>query len=240
MKSEALPEKRPAAPPKSGGEPRSKASSIAARALLVTAITGVVVGAASIRVVVAGEREIALSTAALRGGDARDAAQHARRAAGWYAPGAPHVKVAYERLITLARAAEGRGDRELALYAWSGVRTAALETRWLVTPHEDDLDQANKAIARIGAAAPRPPGTLTEPAPVVERQLLEGLARDEMPRTPWVAALVAAFAAWSFGAAWLARTAVSATGRVELRKAAPAAFATALGIVVWLLAIWRA
>jgi hypothetical protein len=200
----------------------------------------VIVGGASLRVVVAGEREIAESTAALRAGDAHAAALHARRAAGWYAPGAPHVRVAYVRLAALATAAEGLGDRETALYAWNAVRSAALETRWLVTPHEEDLDRANKAIARISAAAPRPPGTQTEPTAVVERQALEALARDEMPRTPWVVALTASFVAWIGGAVWLSRRAVSVTGRVDIRRAAPGLIAMAIGIGVWLLAIWRA
>jgi hypothetical protein len=220
--------------------PAPSAGRAALRALRIAAIVGVIVGGASLRVVVAGEREIAESTAALRAGDAHAAALHARRAAGWYAPGAPHVRVAYARLAALATAAEGLGDRETALYAWNAVRTAAIETRWLVTPHEDDLDRANKAIARISAAAPRPPGTQTEPAAVVERQALEALTRDELPRTPWVAALAASFVAWIGGAVWLSRRAVSVTGRVDLRRAAPGLIAMAVGIGAWLLAIWRA
>ena len=92
-----------------------------------------------------GEKEIALSTAALRAGDPHGAAEHARRAAGWYAPGAPHVRVAYERLLALGTAAEGLGDRDTALYALRGARTAAIETRWLFTPHEEDLERADAA-----------------------------------------------------------------------------------------------
>src|SRR4029078_11014960 len=121
-----------------------------------------------------------------RAGDARGAAEHARRAAGWYAPGAPHVRVAYERLMALATTAEGRGDREIALFAWRGVRTAAIETRWLFTPHEEDLGRANQAIARLSAATPRPPGTRGEPPAVIEREQLEALGRDEAPRAGWV------------------------------------------------------
>lgn len=220
--------------------PRPLALVIALRAAQVVAVVGLVAGAASMRVIAAGEREIAESTAALRAGDPHGAALHARRAAGWYAPGAPHVRVAYERLIALATAAEGLGHRELALYAWSGVRTAAIETRWIVTPHEADLDRANQAIARISAAAPRPPGTRTEPAAVIERQHLEALVRDEAPRTPWVIALVASFLAWAGGAALVARRAMSATGRIAWDRAAPGLVIAALGIAVWLLALWRA
>jgi hypothetical protein len=204
------------------------------------AAAGAVVGAASLRVVAAGESEIAASTAALRAGDARDATLHARRAAGWYAPGAPHVGVAYQRLIALATTAEGLGDRETALYAWTAIRSAATETRWLVTPHAEDLARADHAIARLYAAAPRPPGTRVEPPPVIERETLEALARDDAPRVPWVVALVLAFCAWSAGAVWVVRRAVDATGRLSMRRATPGFVVTAAGVALWLLAIWRA
>lgn len=231
-------ESNPGDPQRDG--PRAGARFAIGRVFWVIAAVGLVFGAASLRVVGAGEREIAESTAALRAGDAHAAALHARRAAGWYAPGAPHVRVAYERLIALATRAEGLGDRELSLFAWNGVRTAAIETRWLVTPHEDDLELANRAIARISAAAPRPPGTQTEPVAVVERQQMEALLRDEMPRVPWVIVLVASFLAWVNGAIWLARRGVGVTGRVELRRAAPALLLLGLGIGAWLLSIWQA
>jgi hypothetical protein len=204
------------------------------------AVAGFLVGAASLRVVAAGEREIAESTDALRAGDAHAAALHARRAAGWYAPGAPHVRVAYERLIALATAAEGLGRADTALFAWRAVRTAALETRWLTTPHAEDLELANAAIARLSAAAPRPPGTRTEPAATVERQHLAALARDDAPRVGWVVALVGAFAAWVAGAVWVVRRGVTVTGQWVWPKAAPGLAVCAAGVAVWLLAIWQA
>ncbi len=163
---------------------------------------GVVGGAATGRVVLSGEKEVALSTAALRAGDPHGAAEHARRAAGWYAPGAPHVRVAYERLLALGTAAEGLGDRDTALYAFRGVRTAAIETRWLFVPHEEDLARADRSIARIEAEAPRAPDRRAEPPAAIEREQLEGLARDEAPRTGWVAALAAGRSRASRGRRW--------------------------------------
>jgi hypothetical protein len=209
-------------------------------ALWTLAVLGLVVGAASIRVIASGESEIATSTAALRAGDPHEATVHARRAAGWYAPGAPHVRVAYDRLIALATAAEGLGDRETALLAWTSVRSAAIETRWIVTPHEADLARANAAIARLAAAAPRPPGTRTEPAAKIEREQLEALGRDDAPRVPWVIALVVAFATWSAGAVWIVRRAVDAAGHVAWRRATPGILASVCGAFLWVLAIWRA
>jgi hypothetical protein len=218
----------------------SRTRRAAITALKALAVVGAVVGAASVRVVISGEREIAESTSALRAGDAHEAAVHARRAAGWYAPGAPHVRVAYERLIALATTAEGLGDAETALFAWRAVRTAATETRWLVTPHEEDLARANAAIARLSAAGPRPPAQRTEAATSIERQHLELLLRDEAPHTGWIVALVGGFLAWAGGAVWVVRRAVSATGHFAWRSAGPALALTACGVLAWLLAIWRA
>lgn len=210
------------------------------RAAKIALVVGLVVGAVTARVVVAGEREVALSTAALRAGDPHEAAIHARRAAGYYAPGAPHVRVAYERLIALAVKAESVGDKATALFAWQGVRTAAIETRWIVTPHAGDLERANAAIARLQAAEERPLGTRTEPVKVIERDALAALTRDETPHVPWVVALVAGFLAWTIGAAWLVRRGVTSTGQVVWSRTYAAIALTAAGALVWLLAIWRA
>ncbi|EYF06230.1 hypothetical protein [Chondromyces apiculatus] len=199
---------------------------------LIAAVTG--------WVMLSGEREIAASSEALRRGDAYEAAVHARRAAGWYAPGAPHVRVAYERLIALATAAEGLGNAEIALLAWRGVRTASLETRWLVTPHAADLARANTAIARLSAAQPRPPGTRTEPASVVEREQLAALSRNEAPRTAWVAVLVAGFLGWVGGAVWALRKAARPDGSVSWSNARAGVLLCAVGVAAWLVAIWQA
>lgn len=206
----------------------------------IALVAGVLIAAVSARVVIAGEREIALSTAALRAGDPHDAALHARRAAGYYAPGAPHVRVAYERLIALATKAESLGDRTTALFAWQGVRTAAIETRWIVTPHAADLETANAAIARLQAAQDRPPGTRTDPPATIERAALAALAQDEAPHVPWVIALVAGFLAWTLGAILIVRRAVTSTGQIVWSKTTSPIALTAAGILLWLLAIWRA
>jgi hypothetical protein len=203
------------------------------------AAAATVVGAATARVVYSGEKEIALSTTALRAGDPHGAAEHARRAAGWYAPGAPHVRVAYERLLALGTAAEGLGDRDTALYALRGVRTAAIETRWLFTPHEEDLERADRAIARIEAEAPRAPARRSAPPSAVEREQLEALARDEAPETGWVVALVAGALAFAAGAALTAR-AIGPKGVLSWRRSLPGIVAACAGAALWLLAVWRA
>ena len=223
-----------------GGGAAGVRPALALRALKAALVVAVVLGAATLRVVVAGEREIAASTAALRAAAAPAAPGRPRRAAGWYAPGAPHVRVAYERMIALAVAAEGLGDRDTALSAWRSVRTAATETRWIVTPHAEDLARADAAIARLSAAAPRPPGTRTEPASAIERAQLEALARDEAPRVPWVIALSLSFLGWAVGSGMAARRAVSATGHVAWQRASPWLVVAGGGVLLWLIALWRA
>ncbi len=210
------------------------------RVFSILGIVGCVVGAITARVLWAGESEIAASTTALLQADLREAATRARRAAGWYAPGAPHVRVAYERLVAIATAAEGHGDRDLALLAWRGIRTAAIETRWIITPHESDLDRANRAIARIEAAAPRPPGTRTDSPQRIEQRQITALLRDEAPRVPWVVALVAAFVAWAGGAAWAVRRANRAPEGRAFARARPSILVALAGMTLWVVALFRA
>jgi len=232
------------AAPRGGGAPmtpeRARRVTRVVRGLSVFAWVGLLIGALSARVLWAGESEIAESTAALKRGDAQEAAVHARRAAGFYMPGAPHVRVAYERIVAIATAAEGLGDRELALVAWRGVRTAALETRWLVTPHEADLERANKAIARIEAAAPRPPGTRSDLPQRIEERQLAALLRDESPRTAWVVVLLAGLVLWAFGAGFAVRRATLEPDKPSLAPARAGILIAASGVVLWVLALWRA
>lgn len=203
-------------------------------------VLGAIGAAVCGRVIVAGEREIAESTAGLRAGDPHRAALHARRAAGFYLPGAPHVRVAYERLIALAATAEQLGNTEVALFAWRGVRTAAIETRWWLTPHADDLDRANHAIARLSAREPRPLGARTELATKIERDALDALARDEQPRAAWIGVLLLGFVAWIVGGAWAVRRGVTKTGQMTWSNARLGALACAAGIALYALSVWRA
>jgi hypothetical protein len=120
------------------------------------------------------------------------------------------------------------------------VRTAALETRWILSPHERDREKADRAIARIEAEAPRPPGTRTEAPAAMERAALDELAADEAPRVGWVVVLVGGALACAVGAALVVRRAVGATGIVDTGRAVPGALLAAVGAVAWLVALWRA
>lgn len=210
---------------------------IVVRSLL---LLGVVLGAIYVRVISSGERELGASTEALRAGDAHEAIVRARRSASYYAPGAPHVRVAYARLVALGTAAEGLGKRDVALLAWMGVRSASLGSRWLLTPHAADLELANQAIARLSSTAPRPPGTRLEPPAKFEREQLEVLGRTDGPQPVWVVTLVLAFGAWIAGLGWIAVRAIDATGHIAQRRALPGALLAIGGLGLWLLALWRA
>jgi len=204
----------------------------------------VLLGIATARVVVSGEMEIAASTDSLRKGDGRAAAVHARRAAGWYAPGAPHVRVAYDRLRALARAAEEHRKYDVALLAWRGIRTAALETRWIAAPYQTDLQLANEQIARLMALPPSGQSPQLEPDPSLVAEQLELLTREQRARPAWVAVLVSSFVLSGLGMVlWAYQVGKALRRRRRSREWAQSRWGagmTVVGIALWLLSVWRA
>lgn len=212
-----------------------------ARTLLASLLVVVLAtAAATFRVVYAGEKEIALSTAALEAGDPFLAVDHARAAATWYAPGAPHVRVAYGRLLALAREAEARKHKELALQAYRAVTTASASTAWALVPHAADAEVARAAIARIESTSPRPIANATEPPGAIEERLLTELARVPGPSRVWSAVLAASFASLLVGIGIVLRRAVDETGRLHTRPAATGAVIASLGLIGYALALWLA
>jgi hypothetical protein len=210
---------------------------VALRALLVFVLGVAVV---TFRVVFAGEREIARSTAALEAGDPALATDHARLAATWYAPGAPHVRVAYGRLLALAREAENRKSRDVALLAYRGIVTASASTTWLVVPHDADASEARAAIARLESTAPRPIEAATQPPGEVERELAAALARTPGPSRLWSVVLAASFVALAAGIAIVLRRALDETGRLHRGPAAAGAALGLAGLAGYALALWLA
>ncbi|MCA9617788.1 MAG: hypothetical protein KC731_02135 [Myxococcales bacterium] len=192
-------------------------------------------GLATARVAWSGEAEIAASTAALDAGDPREAIVRARRAAGWYLPGAPHVRVAYERLIALARGAEEHKRDDLALLAWRGVRSASIESRWLLTPHAQDRALAEKEIARLEAKRPEQ----LEPDAAALSEMLATLRGYDPVRPLWSGMMVLGCWLAAAGLVATARRAAGPAGQLDLAKARlPLATAT-FGVLVWLLGLWR-
>lgn len=209
---------------------RSRAGQILTVAALIVAALGVMTA----RVVYSGEHELELSTKALAAGDPREAVVRARRAAGWYAPGAPHVPVAYARLVEIARAAEERRKPALALFTWRAVRSAATESRWLRQPYAAELELANREIARLAELE------LDDAAEPGEGEVLAALQRDETPRRPWTVALVLGFVLWCGGLSWVARRAADVGGKMVWGRARLPIVVTLVGVLLWLGAVWRA
>ncbi|MFO0611296.1 MAG: hypothetical protein U0414_01820 [Polyangiaceae bacterium] len=217
-----------------------RASAVIKAILRIAFVAVVVATGLTARVLIAGELEIAESTRALANGDARGATEHARAAALWFAPGAPHVRVAYARLVALAKAAEEHHDVEAALRAWRAVMAASSSTRWIVAPHAEDASRAAEAIARIESTQPRPNASALDAAPTVEKAELEALTREAGPRTAWLLVLGASFLALAGGLAWMILRAFDASGRLSLDRSKWAAIVAVAGAAGWTAALWYA
>lgn len=194
----------------------------------------------TLRVVLAGEEEIARSTAALEAGDPVLAIDHARAAATWYAPGASHVRVAYGRLLALAREAEKRKQKDLALRAYRAITTASSSTAWVVVPHASDAAEARAAIARMESTSERPIDSATEPASTIEQRLLVELAREPGPSRLWSLVLGGSFLLLLAGVAVVIRSALDETGRLHRGPAVVGGLVAAVGVVGYALALWLA
>jgi len=190
------------------------------RALIPLAITLAVLGALAARVIVSGRTALAAGDAAAAAGDVDLAIERWETAARWYLPIAGHVDEAYARLIALTGS-----DRRHALAAWRAVRSAALATRGLWTPHADDLATANAAIAEIASRDPE--GAVAGGVDAAARKTFhtERLAPTGAPR--------GAVALFAFGIIGF----LVGVGLL-LRKAGPdrvGAAITVLGVIGWLI-----
>ncbi len=131
-------------------------------------------------VIARGEDEVARSTEALRAKDPTEAIGHARRALAWYVPFAPHVRVARERLVALAREAERRGQSEVALSAWRAARQGARSARSALP--SADASTADEAIATLLARSEPPKTEAARDIDVARRLHLHELESDGLPR----------------------------------------------------------
>jgi hypothetical protein len=184
------------------------------------------------RALVEGEREMRRSDAAFDRGDVREAVLHARRAAIAYAPGAPHLGPAFERLTAVAIGAEAAGDADVARLAWRAVRSAALETRHFWIPERQRLERANRELARLQAGTP--------PRRAEARRALQTLSRDDAPRAGWALVLGLGFVLTLSGLAWCALSGITRDGELRPVRARWGLLLTLLGAVCWTIAVYRA
>jgi len=205
------------------------------RAALVILLGFLGLGVLTARAVEKGEKAVFDSDRAFDQGKVREAAHHARRAAVHYAPGAPHVRAAYDRLHAVAAGAEAAGDRETAIFAWSAIRSAALETRHVSVPFPRELEAANRALARL---------EVSEALPVSRRERLlklkiaeRDLSEAAEARVGWVALLGLGFAATALGLGWFTLRGVKPGGKLEPRTARLSGIMTLVGAVCWAWAV---
>ena len=206
---------------------------IALGALLVV----LAMAALTARAVVEGREQMRLSEQAFDQGDVRTSLVHARRAAVLYAPGAPHVGQAYQRLIAIARGAEAARDGEMAAMAWRAVRGAALETRHVWVPRAKELEQANRALARLEAQRATDPAA-TETPQQAYRQALAELRQDAAPEL--VALLAVGFVLAALGLGLVAGRGVTRKGELVLSQAKLGFILALVGAACWTIAVWRA
>lgn len=208
------------------------------RVLAATLGTGaVLLVAVAVRVRTSGVADLQAARACREAGLLQTAVDMAGRAARWQLPIGGVSREARELLRDLAEEASTRGDPDLALRAWQGLRGSILGSRWLRVPDPDLLEEANRRIAQEMARRDR----LPDGSPGLdEAGHLAYLLRDDLPR-PWPAFL----ASWVF----LAWVAVSLAG--SFRAVTPAGALRAgpalrwglgsLGLLLcWLVLLWLA
>ncbi|MBX3156956.1 MAG: hypothetical protein KF773_13360 [Deltaproteobacteria bacterium] len=224
--------------------------------IAIAAAAVAILGVLALRVVVEGRAALADGDEAMAQRRPAAAIEAWERAARWYLPGAPHVDDAYDRLVRIART-----DPRHALTSWRAVRSAALATRGLWTPHGDDLAEADAAIAKISSedpeAAPlagakrlppyddpggagtddassgRPTGATGADAAARLAFHRDRLARPVGPSGGAIALAVAGIVAWLGGLAWL-------VGSGARRRPISGAVVAAIGVAVWAVGLYKA
>lgn len=191
------------------------------------------------RAVIEGKDEMRESDRAFNAGDLRGATAHARRAAVLYAPGAPHVSVAYARLTAIAIGSEAANNPEMAILAFSAVRGAALETRHVWIPYRAELERANLGLARLEARGQSPLVPVGTPEQIQQRALL-ALERDDAPRAPWVIGLLFGFALALSGLVVTVLRGVGMDGRLVPARARLGLALSLIGAACWTIAAYKA
>jgi hypothetical protein len=207
------------------------------RAAQVVFFVVLICAALSARVILEGQTELAASDAAFDQGELRPALEHARRSATLYAPGAPHVQRAYERLTAIALGAEAAGQPKVAFLAWQDVRSAALESRHVWISHPAELERANQNLSRLEAIARGTPGA---DQGKVEEQALARLNEDSAPSPGWLALLGAGFLLALLGLALFALQGLDRAGKVSVRRAQLGVVLFAIGAACWTIAAYKA
>ncbi len=201
------------------------------RLSLVLALGVLVVGVLTARAVIEGQSELERSKAAFDEGKLADAVLHARRAAVAYAPGAPHVALAYDRLRVIARGSEAAGDPQTARLAWGAIRSAAIETRHVLSPREAEREEAERQLARLAAEAhPAPPSAAA-------RRPDSGASA---PQPFWAGTLALGFALLLAGLAFISLRGVERDGTIRWLPLLAGLGVSLAGAACWTIALYWA
>ena len=211
----------------------------ALRSLSLLLMLGLLVMAAfTARALIDGARSMAESDAAFDRGDLRTSIVHARRAAILYAPGAPHVARAYERLNAIALGAEASGQPKTSFLAWQATRSAALETRHVFQPRAAELKRANLNLARLEAELR---GAKPDAVDKLQKQALARFRGDGgAPSLPWTLGLALGFGLALAGLGLFAGRGITRDGAIVAREARLGALLALVGAACWTIAVLKA
>ncbi|HKO53504.1 MAG TPA: hypothetical protein VJV79_37605 [Polyangiaceae bacterium] len=191
----------------------------------------------SARVILEGESELSASDEAFDRGELTSALDHARRGATLYAPGAPHVERAYERMTALALGAEAAGQPKIAFLAWQAMRSAALESRHVWLPRQSELERANQNLARLEAQAR---DSAASERAKTQSQALTRLNADDAPAPAWIAVLGVGFLLALVGLGLFAFRGLNRAGKLSFPRARMGLILFAIGAACWTLAAYKA
>lgn len=208
------------------------------RSSLALTVVLLVLGTMTYRAVSDGAEALSASDAAFHRGDLANAVLYARRSAVAYAPGAPHTRAALARLRAVAVGSEGAGDIPSARLAWGAIRGAALETRHLSTPYAAELEEANRALARL--AVPANALSDVEARARAERRAREVLARVPGPSAGSGITLLLGFVLGAAGLLCVATRGITREGRPLRAGLVLGSTLFAIGAACWTWAAFRA
>lgn len=176
---------------------------------------------------------------AIADGDGEAAVRWLRRSARWYVPLAPHVATAYDTLEDVALAAEEAGDSELALAAWTGIRSSVRATRSFYTPFAARAELADGKIAQLMAAKEV---AISPDKDLVERESwhLSLLKKDSMPSVGWSIVALLGLAMWIAGGFAFALRGVDDHDKLVPKAAAYSGAMIGLGLLIWLIGLYLA
>lgn len=187
-----------------------------------------------------GQIELQASRGQVATGKLEQAVVHARNAASAYVPAAPHVAAAYRQLVEIARKAEGQGDIDTALFAWQALRSAALQTRWVIVTHNAQLQVANASIARLSATKPPASGASIQDTGQIQQHLHMMLTTPRYPAAMWVIVIVSSFAMGAAGLIYTGLKGFTQKGEVVTKHLRIGLVVTATAVILWLTALWFA